>query len=377
MPTQIESAKIESLPVNELNFDRQNPRLVGYGIRPTTPDEEVIKILWQEMAVDEVAMSIVASGYWAHEPLIVTKEGSKWVVIEGNRRLAAVRALLEPKLAQSVGTELGGKLNPVVEASLKDLPVIKSTREESWRYLGFRHVNGPARWSSYAKAEYIRFVHEKYKIPLEEIASQIGDRHRTVRRLYRALMVLQQASRSKVYSLEDRAKKNLPFSHLYTALDYEGFQDFLKLKSEEDETESPVPTKRESQLGQVLVWLFGNKKDGKPAVVEKQNPDVRRLDKVLRSEEARRALERGTSLLDAFELADPAKDRLRAHLLDAKSKLQSALGVVSEGFDGEEDIVKTAGTVATLADKVYSELESKYHSAQIGGKKGRMTDGTV
>ena len=76
-------------------------------------------------------------------------------------------------------------------------------------------------------------------------------------------------------------------------------------------------------------------------------------------------------------VADPAKDRLRAHLLDAKSKLQSALGVVSEGFDGEEDIVKTSGTVVTLAEKVYNELETKYQSAQTGGKKGRMTDGTV
>jgi hypothetical protein len=187
MPPKIESAVIESLPSDELNFDRQNPRLVGYGIRPNTLDEEVIKILWQEMAVDEVAMSIVASGYWTQEPLIVTKENGKWVVIEGNRRLAAVRALLDPKLAQIVGTDLAAQLKPAAKATIKNLPVIKSTREDSWRYLGFRHVNGPARWSSYAKAEYIRFVHEKYKIPLEEIASQIGDRHRTVRRLYRAL----------------------------------------------------------------------------------------------------------------------------------------------------------------------------------------------
>lgn len=377
MPPTIQSAKIESLPVLDLNFDRQNPRLVGYGIRPNTPDEEVIKTLWQEMAVDEVAMSIVASGYWQQEPLIVTKENGKWVVIEGNRRLAAVRALLDPKLAQMVGTPLGNDLKPEVEATLKNLPVIKSTREDSWRYLGFRHVNGPARWSSYAKAEYIRFVHEEYEIPLEEIASQIGDRHRTVRRLYRALMVLRQASRAKVYSLDDRTRKNLPFSHLYTALDYEGFQSFLQLKPEEDETDSPVPKDRQPQLGQVLVWLFGNKKDGKPAIIEKQNPDVGRLDKVLRSDEACRALERGTSLYDAFILADPAKDRLRAHLLDAKSKLQAALGVVSEGFDGEEDIVKTAGTVANLADKVYDELENKYQSVKTGSKKGRMTDGSI
>jgi hypothetical protein len=352
MPPKIESAKIESLPVGELNFDRQNPRLVGYGIRPTTPDEEVIKILWQEMAVDEVAMSIVASGYWPQEPLIVTKEGSKWVVIEGNRRLAAVRALLEPKLAQSVGTELGGQLRPVVKATLENLPVIKSTREDSWRYLGFRHVNGPARWSSYAKAEYIRFVHEKYEIPLEEIASQIGDRHRTVRRLYRALMVLRQAERAKIYSLDDRMKKNLPFSHLYTALDYEGFQDFLKLKSEEDETESPVPTKREPQLGQVLVWLFGCKKDGLPPVITRREPDFKMLNEILKHEKARQALASKCSLSEAFDLTKPVNVRVRSHLLDAKRSLQATLGVIREGGVNELDLQETSGRILGLARSV-------------------------
>ena len=377
MPPIIQSAKIEQLSVGELNFDRQNPRLVGYGIRPATSDEEVIKTLWQEMAVDEVAMSMVASGFWPQEPLIVTEEAGKWVVIEGNRRLAAVRALLDPKLAQLVGTPFGRGIKPEVLATFQNLPVIKSSREESWRYLGFRHVNGPARWTSYAKAEYIRFVHEEYKIPLEEIARQIGDRHRTVRRLFRALMVLKQANRVKVFSMEDRAAKDFYFSHLYTALDYEGFQEFLKLRSEDDESETPVPTQRQAQLGQVLGWLYGNKKEGRPAIIVKQNPDVGRLDKVLRSEESRRALERGTSLNDAWILSDPPNDRLRAHLLDAKNRLQSALGVVDEGFSGEEDIVRTAGTVATLADKVYGELESKFQAAKTGGNKGRMTDGDV
>ncbi len=358
MPPKLESAKIEPLPVSDLNFDRQNPRLVGYGIRPNTPDEEVIKILWQEMAVDEVAMSIVASGYWPQEPLIVTKEGGKWVVIEGNRRLAAIRALLEPKLAQLVGTDLGGQLKPVVEASLKNLPVIKSTREESWRYLGFRHVNGPARWSSYAKAEYIRFVHEKYKIPLEEIAAQIGDRHRTVRRLYRALMVLQQASRAKVYSLDDRTKKNLPFSHLYTALDYEGFQDFLKLKSEDDEADSPVPTKREPQLGQVLVWLFGNKKDGLPPVTTRREPDFKMLNEILKHEKARQALESKCSLAEAFDLTKPASVRMRSHLLDAKWSLQATLEASREGGVNELDLQETSGRVLSLARSVISRVNS-------------------
>jgi hypothetical protein len=224
------SAVIEKIKLGDLNFDRANPRFVGYGIQPSTSEEEVIKALWVEMAVDEVAMSIAASGFWPQEPLIVAEEKGKWVVIEGNRRLAAVRVLTDTTLAADLGTNLGSDLSPAVRATLDELPVIKSTREKSWRYMGFRHVNGPARWGSYAKAEYVRKVRCEYGVPLAEIARTIGDRHRTVQRLYRALMVLDQAAATHVYSLEDRTKKNLPFSHLYIGLDYSGFQQFLSLR---------------------------------------------------------------------------------------------------------------------------------------------------
>ena len=85
-------AVIEKIKAIDLTFDRANPRLVGYGIQPATSEEEVIKTLWVEMAVDEVAMSIAASGLLAARTLIVVHEDGKWVVIEGNRRLAAVQS---------------------------------------------------------------------------------------------------------------------------------------------------------------------------------------------------------------------------------------------------------------------------------------------
>src|SRR5437762_13114029 len=115
-------AVIEKIKGTDLAFDRANPRMVGYGIQPATAEEEVIKVLWVEMAVDEVAMSIAASGFWPQEPLIVAKEKGKWVVIEGNRRLAAVRVLTNPKLAAELGTKLGINLPSAVSSTLKELP---------------------------------------------------------------------------------------------------------------------------------------------------------------------------------------------------------------------------------------------------------------
>src|SRR5438309_6529213 len=97
-PPQVPTGQFERIKISELTLDRRNPRLVEYGVKPNASDDQVIEILWNEMAVDEVAMSIAASGFWGHEPLLVTEEKGKLVVIEGNRRLAAVRILTEERL---------------------------------------------------------------------------------------------------------------------------------------------------------------------------------------------------------------------------------------------------------------------------------------
>ena len=84
----------ERLQEDKLYFDRKNPRLVEFGLTDQSTQQEILRILWDAMDVREVAMSIVASGFFEHDPLIIAKEENKLVVIEGNRRLAAVRSLL-------------------------------------------------------------------------------------------------------------------------------------------------------------------------------------------------------------------------------------------------------------------------------------------
>lgn len=71
---------------DDLQFDRDNPRLSEYGISKKATDEEIIRILWEEMDVRELVQSIGASGFFPHEQLIIAKESGKTIVIEGNRR---------------------------------------------------------------------------------------------------------------------------------------------------------------------------------------------------------------------------------------------------------------------------------------------------
>ena len=127
---------IEWMNVSELAFDIRNPRLPEFDLTDTTPEAEVIRILWETMDVRELVMSIAASGFFPHEPLIVAQESDENVVIEGNRRLAAVKLLLRPDLAEEVGAEVP-VLAETIRKALEELPIIRETREGAWRYLGF------------------------------------------------------------------------------------------------------------------------------------------------------------------------------------------------------------------------------------------------
>ena len=126
--------------------------------------DELVKALWDEMAVEELAMSIAYNGYFEHEPLFVEDSGDgTYVVIEGNRRLAAVLLLTDAALRTKVKATKLPSISAERREELKTLPVMITTRKEAWRYLGFKHVNGPATWGSYAKAQYIAHVHNSYR----------------------------------------------------------------------------------------------------------------------------------------------------------------------------------------------------------------------
>lgn len=369
MTTKAETS-IVHISVKDLHFDRSNPRLAEYDLSPQTTDEEILVILWDAMDVRELVQSIAASGFFPHEALIVTNENKKHIVIEGNRRLAAVKVLLNDQVAKKHEWEIP-VLSQDARRQLENLPAIISDRQESWRYLGFKHVNGPAKWSSYAKATYIANVHRSYGIALSDIAHQIGDRHRTVQRLYRGLMVIEQAEHEKVYDREDRFRQRFAFSHLYTGLDYEGISSFISLKAEGEETKNPVPKEKVQELGELCMWLYGSKKENRPPLVESQNPDLRRLNAVLNNRQAISALRAGTELVKAFEISRPPTVVFEEALLAAKRELTTARAHLSTGYDKSEALLRIAGSIANMADDVYTEMDRKHNPQK---KKVRLTE---
>ncbi len=358
---------LEFTSIDRLLFDSENPRLkVDRLENPTQKD--LFELLWRDFAVDELAKSIAANGYFPYEPLFVYPVDGSYVVIEGNRRLAAVKALTH-------SFEIPGSVSalPHITATqrrnLQELPVRVTSRANIWQYVGFKHVNGPQAWQSASKAEYIAWVHNSLKVPLSRITEQIGDTHSTVQRLYRALMVIDQAEDSNVWHRSDRIKAHFSFSHLYTGLDYTGISEFISVRPASAEARRPVPKNRLQNLGELCVWLYGSRSLDRQPVVQTQNPDLRRLDKILQNRDALAALRKNLPLETSEDIARGDSEILREALVTARSSLQVARGRVLTGYKGEVDLLRTASDISNLAYELHNEMQSMRR-----GRRGRRSN---
>jgi hypothetical protein len=341
------------LSEESLLLDAHNPRF--YGVDGSSDQQSMLRTLWREFSVDEIAMSIAANGFFPYEPLFAARESGGYVVVEGNRRLAAVKLLRHPELRKLVGATELPKLPARAVKELAELPVIVTSREHVWQYVGFKHVNGPQPWQSSSKAEYIAWVHNELGVPLQDIAHRIGDQHATVKRLYRGLMVLQQAE--AVFDPEDRAKSHFSFSHLYTGLDYPGIRKFIGLTEARDFTPKPIMRPKVPALGELCVWLYGSKSRRVAPLVQSQNPDLRKLDEVLQSRDGTAALRDGLGLNVSLDISRGDERLFREELVGARQKLQEARGKLLTGYKGEPDLLQSAEQIAELAESMVAEMQ--------------------
>jgi hypothetical protein len=356
------------LRVEALDLDAQNPRLAVNGGQRS--QEELVKFLWSEMAVDELALSIAANGFFREEPLFVIPKDDrpfddpkkKYFVVEGNRRLAAVLLLRDP---DGLGERVGADELPVLSAQAKKaldlLPVsVYADREALWQYFGFRHINGPKPWDAYAKAKYVALVHEKFDEDLDVIARSIGDRHTTVERLYRGYKLLEQAEEQAGFSPENRVRNRFYFSHLYTAADQPEFQAFLGIRPGSASLKRhPVPRAKLEHLSEFMLWLYGDKSRGVQPVIRTQNPDLNTLRNVLAKPRGLAALRVGASLERAAQAAAGDKRLFREALVRSQEDLREAKATVTNGYTGDNELFDVIREILPVVESIHEEMVGK------------------
>lgn len=352
--------------VNVLDFDRENPRFTPDKRPANSTDQAIIELLDRTADLGELIQSISYNGYIGIEPMIVYAKGDRLVVLEGNRRLAALMVLRDPELAAACRIAVPEVSDAVRESSEEILVYRVEDKDGAKDLIGFKHINGPQAWDAYAKALYaMKWLDAERAKPdgilLAEIARRMGDKHDTLHRMVTAAYVIGQAEDNGIYAIEDRSKRHFSFSHLYTALAYPEFTTYLgmqRLARSEDPHEQPVPPEKASELRQLLVWLYGSKQEDIEPVIQSQAKDLNRLKQVLSAPAAVRELTERGDLDAAVVTATPVGNLFARNMVDAAAALKVALENVT-GYDPVEqpDLIDFAKICNQRADTILGAME--------------------
>lgn len=350
----------QQLEVNKLDFDTKNPRF------PTDIAKGPVDALLERFVRDERLLEIVESiggqGFFPGEPLLVVQNKKRYTVVEGNRRLAALKLLTGELDVPEGRTSIERACENANYQPSKVQCLVFEKEDQIVRYLGFRHITGIKAWSALQKARYLERLYEKYKdLPRDEglkiLARDTGSKGPYMGQMLTSLALYDRAESKNFYKL-GLSPDDIDFSVLSTALSYSAIVDFLGIESR---NAAEISKLKEDRLNMLFKWLFLARSNQKSIVGESRN--LKKLAAIVTSETAVVELNRNGLLDEAFELSKGPAEALTESLSVLQRRLARALSLVPKVPDmnraHEDQAEEIEATAATLHAAILNALKRR------------------
>lgn len=357
MAQEIHEIKLISLA--DLMFDPENPRLPKE-FRGKRDEAAVIAHMLRDESLIELMKSIGQTGYSASEPLLIVPEEDKYIVVEGNRRLAALKLLSNPELA----TVRRKSVDEVIQEKRHTpelIPCIQyECREDILDYLGYRHITGVKNWGALEKARYLQQLYDRYIGTVGNdnifyvLAKMIGSRRDYVAKLLTSYAMYERAN-DQAYFGVDIEEKDVDFSLLSTALSYENIYKFVGLESTGDIKGLKVNNDN-------FEFLFRCLYD--PAKKIHESRELKHLSSVLGNPNALEQYRAGTPLQIATYYTSEPVETFKQLINDAYTTLKSASSSIERIEPAEEELAYISGKlqdIKKLAVIIGASLEAFQH----------------
>jgi len=258
--------------------------------------DRAYKTLKETPKLAQLKASILRNGFIPVERLVVTPYGPSpglFLVIEGNRRLAALRWISDDDKA-------GVNIPAEVKGDLGAIPVIVVEGDATGIFqralMGVRHVSGIDQWGGYQRAKLVVELRDEYKLETGEVAERLGMDAKEVNRRYRAFKTLQQMQDDEEFGAYARPEM-YPLFHEAVSLPV--VREWLGW----NEAESKFTKQTELEHFYSLISPSGNEGPEVPAKITTYG-EVRELKYVLVNNEARAVLlDPARSFLDSLAIA--------------------------------------------------------------------------
>lgn len=365
---------VKYVAVRQLLLDEENPRL------PSSVDRDqqsMLDYIADTTAIEELMDAIAENNFFPGEPLIVVKHKTKkdsYTVVEGNRRLTALKLLQDPANCSKPGVRMQDIANKAKHKPTS-VPIVESpSREDVLPYLGFRHITGIKQWEPLAKARYIEQLFELTntnadpKTRYSEVARAIGSRQDHIKRSLDALSIYNVIEGNDFYGIDGLTEESIKFAVLSTAIADNRIGNFVgvskKITESDFASQDPIVNRealKEKEIAELTRWLYEKKEKGKTRVGESRN--LRELSAVVDNPRALEAFRRGSPLKIAYQqTSDLIKDFLGL-LYQSEGSLAEAAGMVAT-VDYDEDAYNVARRILENIRLIGRELQEKRNAAE-------------
>ncbi len=264
------SKYLEPINVNlkDVLLDPNNPRFAELGdnidsvLETRFAETKIQKDAFDKMKTDKFGVSelrdtIKTIGFLPMDKIVVrewkgNEEGKekKYITVEGNRRISALKWLLE---LHETGKET---FNPEQLENFTELEVLLLDQDNApdsaiWILPGLRHVSGIKEWGPYQKARAVYILREGGSSP-QDSALSLGLSTRAANQLWRSYLAL------------DQMQKDEEFGEYAEPKLYSYFEEILKKPDVRlwlDWSDTEKKFKHTGRLREMYTWIIGETDD--------------------------------------------------------------------------------------------------------------------
>ncbi|MFM4852054.1 ParB N-terminal domain-containing protein [Aeromonas caviae] len=348
---------IEFLSLTQLCFDPENPRFSRLFGDEAQPEHAVVERMIKNENVQELMGSIGEQDYFDGEPLLVSNNNDgTYIVVEGNRRLAALKLLSgafgDDPLPSITSIRNTAKFKP------ESIPcIVFEQRRDILRYLGYRHITGAKRWDSLSKARYLNQLRNEFfsEVPQEEmlrsIAKEIGSRKDYVAQMLTGLAVYDNAKNNDFYGLQHVREEDVDFSLLTTALSYSDISTYVGLDSR---TDINVTGLQEDKVKDIISWIYSQDQQGNTILGESRN--LKKLAAVVANPDSVIVLKQQSNLETAYIFSEGPGVAFSKVLSDAEKKLRNAYAMLPDVKSVDVSNSEQVNRIFSLAEDLDSGI---------------------
>lgn len=244
------------LKIGQIFLDPNNPRFLSPDWEYVSEDkitqgfiqQKTLDLMVTSYGIDNLAANIRINGFLQMDRIVVRKlsnQGENYVVLEGNRRISAIRLIHdELKNNSNIDSEI---LSSISE--LECLEYVGQNSAAAWIFQGLRHISGIADWPPFNKAKLLVDQMQTEQLNLTQVGERFGITPFAAGQWMRGYKAFEQAGRDSEFTHELDMRIYPYFQEIFGRSSV-GVREWLEWD------ERSMEFKNKLNLNEFISWLY-------------------------------------------------------------------------------------------------------------------------